>query len=393
LHTVGDSIFCTDDDTVCRIAAPPSLEENLAFTSGCDPAQYRFFPDRQTSLRSVTFVTEDFLASHERFIGKSLGSVISSLEDTVKLNFDQIDSEFLRRLETSSGKVRVTFNGVFGDCAWGAPFGLWGDPIGYLLLDDKSHARLVKSESEYRSACTSRELFRIVNCATISDETFSQTTFVGLDNQHLLPPFFPVRRGMDKIFGITLWRCFDEAYFCHLPQALLHAPTTDRRFWPGEIIRSASGFDIDKVIIECIKSLEFGPVKKDGEEKLRSLGKHLMELGSMPFADFEEFVRTQAWNTNSQFISLMEDRLRLHRESPDYWSNDVKKYISILRQSMTRRDYWVPLDLIEGRSIDEVRELTQRLVFNFGQLLYWWPEIIEVARDLRAQGQRLAKPV
>ncbi len=393
LHTVSDTIFSTDDDTVCRIAAPPSSEEGLAFTSGCDPAQCWFFPDRQTTLQSVNFVEEDVLAFHERFLGKSLGSIVSALKGMAKLTFNQIDSEFLRRLGNGSGKVQVTFNGVIGDCAWGAPFGLWGDPIGYLLLGEKSHARLVKSESEYHSACISRELFRIVSCPTISDETFSQTTFVGLDNQHLLPPFFPVRRGMDKIFGITLWKCFDEAYFCHLPQALLHAPAKDRRFWPGEITRSASGFDIDKVIIECIKSLEFGPGKKDGKERLRALGKHLMELGSILLADFEEFVKTQAWKTNSQFISLMEEHLCLHGESPDYWSNDIKKYISILCQSMVRKDYWVPLDLLEGRTIDEVRELTQRLVFNYGQLLYWWPEIVEVSKNLRTQGQRLAKPV
>jgi len=29
----------------------------------------------------------------------------------------------------------------------------------------------------------------------------------------------------------------------------------------------------------------------------------------------------------------------------------------------------------------------------FGQLLYWWPEDLEAARVLRAQGHRLAQPV
>jgi len=275
----------------------------------------------------------------------------------------------------------------------GAPFGFWGDPMGYLLLDGQSLERLVRSEANYHSACTSRELFRIVSRPVISDDTFCQTTFVGLDNRNLLPPFFPVRRGHDKIFGITLWRCFEDGYFAHLPWALLHAPVENRRYWPGEIIRSASGFDMDKVIIECVKSFEFGPGKRDGKERLHALGKHLMELGSLPLEDFEEFVRIQAWHTNSSFISMMENHLRRRGESPDYWANDVKKYIDILRRSMTREDYWVPLDLLDGRSVDEARELAQRLVLKFGQLLHWWPEMVEVARGLRSHGQRLANPV
>jgi len=308
LHTVGDPFFCCDDDTVCQVATSPSSKEGLLFTCDCDPAQYWFFRDRQNTLQSVIFEEENFLAFHERFLGKRLSSIISTRKETEKLSFKQIRAEYLKRFGNGNGKVRITFNGVIGDCAWGAPFGLWGDPMGYLLLDDDSHRRLVKSESEYRSACTSRELFRVVNCPTISDATFSQTTFVGLDNQQLLPPFFPVRRGMDKIFGITLWRCFDKSYFCHLPQALLHAPANDRGFWPGEIVRSASGFDIDKVVIECINSLEFGHDKKGCKDRLRVLGKHLIELGSMKVEDFEEFVQTQALKTNYRFISLMEER-------------------------------------------------------------------------------------
>jgi hypothetical protein len=58
---------------------------------------------------------------------------------------------------------------------------------------------------------------------------------------------------------------------------------------------------------------------------------------------------------------------------------------------MQRDDYLVPRDLRRGRSLEAARELTQRLVLNFGQLLLAWPEMVEAARALRARGHRLAR--
>ena len=111
----------------------------------------------------------------------------------------------------------------------------------------------------------------------------------------------------------------------------------------------------------------------------------------MSLRDFEEFASIQARGMNTSFISMMEERLRVCGESPEFWANDVKRYLGLLQKALTREDYWVPLDLIDGRSVDEARELSQRLVRKFGELLYWWPHIVEAARGLRAQGKTLAQ--
>ena len=262
--------------------------------------------------------------------------------------------------------------------------------MGYLLLEGRSHERLVESESFYHTACTSREIFRVVNRPTISDGTCSVATSIGLDNRELLPPYTPVGRGLDILFGINLWKCFEDGYFGHVPYALLHAPVENRRFWQGEIFRSASGYDIDKLMIACIKSFEFGPGKANEKERLRALGRYLMELGSMSLRDFEEFLRVQAWQTVSSFIDLMENRLMTSGGLPEFWASDVRKYIKILRDSAVRKDYCIPLDLMQHYSSNEAQEQSQRLVFKFGQLMYWWADIVKVAKGLKAEGQKLA---
>ena len=54
LDTVGELTLSVDDDTVCRIAVRPGGgRDGLAVTSDRDPAEYWFFPDRETALASV----------------------------------------------------------------------------------------------------------------------------------------------------------------------------------------------------------------------------------------------------------------------------------------------------------------------------------------------------
>ncbi len=390
LHSAGDMIFSADDDTACSLVASPQLKSGLSFKAGGDPSEYWLFRDRQTALQSVAFADANLLAEHEQLLGKNVGAILKTFASTGTPDFNPIDTPFLRRLLSGSGRVLVSFNGLVGDCGWGAPFGYWGAPLGYLLFAGESHDRLVRSETDYRAATTSRDILRVVNQACISDDSFGMTTFVGLDNRQLLPPFLPVRRGQDLIFASSVWTCFPDAFFGHLPWALLHEPVEARKFWPGEIFRTASGFDTAKLIIECVKSCQFGSAQKAGAERMRALGAHLIELGSMPQADFEEFLRLQVWRSHSSFISSMEDRLSACGESPAFWANDVKKYIDLLSQSLTREDYLVPLDLVEGRTLGEARELAQRLVLKFGQLLSCWPDIVAVTKELRQRGQRLA---
>jgi hypothetical protein len=219
------------------------------------------------------------------------------------------------------------------------------------------------------------------------------THFIGCDNRNLLPPFLPVKRGEDVLFGLTMWKCFENSVFGHLPWALLHAPVEPRKFWPGELFRSASGSDMAKLLIDCLQSFDGGANQRDGSEQLRALGQHLMTLGSLNLPEFAEFTRLQAKHTNSVFIALMEEYLQKYGESAAFWAADVKKYRDLVCQALMRPDYWIPLDLVSGRGLEETQALAQRLVYKFGQLLYWWPDMVEAARDLRTQGHRMAVPV
>jgi hypothetical protein len=378
LHTIGDPLLSVDDDTVCRIALAPELSEQCVFGSTqrfspVDPCEVYTFADRDAALSAANFALMDILAIHERFLGQSMrGSLSASISKD----------------ETSArGRVAVTLNGLLGDCGWGSPFY-------YLLLNDDSLRRLVQSEASYRASCTSREMWRTVNAPTISAATDNMmATFFGLDNRQLLPPFIPITRGADYIFGVTISKCFDDLLFAHLPWSLLHLPLEVRKFSQGEITRSAAGVDIDALVSVLLKSCEFDGGETHGAEKLKKVGAHLEALGTMHAPQFAEFARAKVVDEIAALILHLEERLSNSSNAPDYWRQDVERCVAVLRQSALREDVYLPLDLLYNRSPDEAREKTRRLVQKFGQLLRWWPEMRLAAHGLRENGHRLAQPV
>lgn len=392
LHTVGDTVLSVDDDTVCRVARAPELDEEVAFVSArqfspTHPCDVYTFADRETALRAATYVDVDVLSIHEQLLGQGAQQLVDGSRRGAAGPHPPVgDSDQTREPEPRDGRVAVTLNGLLGDCGWGSP-------LYYLLLTGDSFERLIRTEAAYRQTCTSREMWRTVRRATIADKTNNMmATFFGLDNRELLPPFIPVTRGADYIFGITISRCFDELYFAHLPWSLLHLPVEARTFSHGEITRSASGVDVDALVSTLIQSCKFNG-ERQGAVRIKQLGRHLEELGTLPEEQFEEFARAEVVREMNALASHLEDRLEERGGAPAYWGSDVQKCARIMRQATALPDVYLPLDLLYGRTHAEARRLTSRLFKMFGQLLYWWPEVLEAARVLRTQGHRLAQPV
>jgi len=386
LHAVGELIFSADDDTVCRIASSPHADKGLAFFSETDPTQFWFFPDREAIRQSISFVKKDILAIHEEMLGRDLYYCVSTLNGGTGPELSQTTSQFLRGLRSGRGKVLTTFTGMLGDS------GMYS-PHSYFLLDADSHKRLTLSEENYRFATTSREILRVANRRTISSDWWFPATTMGFDNRSLLPPFFPVLRNEDGVFGATVRACFEHQYSGFLPWAILHAPLEPRSYMPDDFLKSASSCRLCDILVACISA--FTPPKGMTDERkgLRALGDFLTEVASLAPHDFEEFVKVQLYRLASDHACRLETDLRFHRGVPVYWAEHLRTYLDTLIRALSNRDYIVPDDLSRLSSAEEARALTRVLVRGFGRLLCWWPEIVEAAKDLRARGRRLAREV
>lgn len=376
LHTVGDQIFSADDDTVCRIAVPPGQKDGVAFSSEEDLLEPWFYPDRGIALRSVHCVEQDILALHEQWLGKEPLSALAAWDQNCEVSCVRAGSRWLRLLETRSGRIVLTSNGTVGDCAW-------DNPHYYLFQRGDTFRRLTSSVREYQSARASREVAQSVSQITITERANPVFAMcMGLDNRDLLPPFTPIGRGEEVVFGAVASKCLGEVYASHLPWVLPHIPPQQRSF----PVQHMFAVGPRTLLWACINS--FNPMAtKPPAEQLRKLGQHLEEVGCLSETTFEEILRSSIWRSMSSLILELEERLQNGYESPPaFWMRDARSFIELARQSAL-----TPVDQLY--ELEGGRGAAQLLIFRFGQVLAWWPQIVETARHLRAEGYRSAQPV
>ena len=394
LATVGELMFSADDDTLCQAVESPVMSKGLGLTSDSDASEYWFFPTRDSLLRELSLQPFDALREVQKLLGKSPAQILYDMGGKAEdITTHTINDEFLRRLTDPQARVTLAFPGLVGDCGWGAPFGFWGAPMGFLLMEGATHSRLTQTDQHYHQSCTSREILRVTPTPILSDASFSMATFWGMDNRELLPPFFPIGRGSDVVFGWTTWHGIHHSLFGHIPWAMLHAPQNPREFHQGEMSRTASAFDIGKVLFTCFEMFQWNSHQGDSGQWLMTLGNFLKDISQLSPVQFDEFMRVGALRYNSRFERMMEKRLADSHAMPKYWAQDLEQYLTLLRKSELRRDYWVPLDIAMGSSLATAKKLTPKTLSQFGELLCWWPAIRDAAHTLKIQGQLLGIPL
>jgi len=363
LDTIDSLVLNVDDDTRGDVAMAPGAEDGLSFFTGYDPTEFWFFPDRTDAVSSVGFEEIDILHTHEALLGHAAAKFGGPSD--------------------SAGRVVVTLNGLVGDSGMRSP-------RYYLTLSGNSRLRLVSSETGYRSAFQSREVLRTVRRRTVSSGPFLMTTFFGLDNRVLLPPFFPVQRNSDGIFGLMLQKSSRHCT-AFLPSVLLHAPPP-RTFEPDAIWADADGLQLADVIIACVFGFD-ADARLPDEARLIRLGRHLRWLGSLSLTEFDAYVRAQQQFRTIAFITALQSQLQAHAGLPRYWEADVTRMIERLSTAASAANYTAPRDLWSGDGADAARRLAQELVEGFGELLEAWPAIVAAARTLRARELRMTAPV
>ena len=232
-------------------------------------------------------------------------------------------------------------------------------------------------------ALRSREVLRQTRSATVCHSSPFMSMFVGFDNRNLLPPFFPAYRNEDGAFGYTVARCLDSCYFGYLPWALEHAPPSSRSYFR----EGATTVRISDFVIACIAAWTCTNRRASTSDRLRSLGRRLIEMASEESHDFDEMLRTLLWRQASQRIVQKESLLRQFGGYPAYRAADLKREIEAVQQAVIKSDYTLPIDLPGDVSTSDRLRQAQDLIRRYGELLVWWPAIMERAKALAAADQ------
>jgi hypothetical protein len=111
-----------------------------------------------------------------------------------------------------------------------------------------------------------------------------------------------------------------------------------------------------------------------------------MRIGGLTDTQYSGFFK-ELWLADiSRNIQHLEELLDTYESSPSFWAADVLKRIEAYQDLALLEDLDIPYELRSGRSPNEARALTRKLFHRFGQLLYWWPVLVEAAREIRESG-------
>jgi hypothetical protein len=379
LHTAGDVVAQVDDDTRARIAPVPGQLPGLALTSQDDPSEKWFPGPDEPILPDRVVVDRAYPSFHEDLLGKTVAACV---EDRRRdgLDLAGASGRFFHRL-APGGRVRMTQIGCAGDTGTGS---MW-----FLLLQSgRSRERLLASEAAYRHAFTRRQIVRAAPRASITDGMFCMSMSIGLDARALLPPFLPVQRNCDGLFGIALRLCFPGAFSAFLPWVTEHTPSPPRTASFEAFFQSVAETASEDALCGLVAGSRVEHDRRDPRVGLRALGAMLERWGSLPLDQFEELSRVQVMRARSLDVAILDEAKRRHGGAPAYWARDVDETIARLRDALPRPSLALPVDLVRAFGDARGREANRRMVRRYGEVLRCWPDLWDAALDLRRRGVR-----
>jgi len=399
LETAGQMFLSLDDDVVCDMLLAERRNANgIELDERGEYHDIRFFASRPSCLGEAERSDAGLLAVHERLLGTDVGSCVLRSGERHRSGPPRFPACFIGDLRAGRGRVGITLNGTAGDSGMLSPF--------WMSLGGKTLRRISDSELEYSNSLNSREVWRSAAAPTITADPWLMTTAFGCDNRSLMPPFFPVLRNQDGLFGILSKIYQPDLYFGHLPEMILHDPEDERAQGAEDFLHRASGFGMWNMMLAAVVSYspalemgdklggyaEPGESNAAGSDRLTALGRHLAMVGRLPMREFEELIRTQNWALQSHQVSRLEAEVKSMGNVPGHILDDYLKYVDKLQEGILDRERIVPKDLLKHYSREQVMEAGRELVMRYGRLIEAWPAIVEAARSLRAESVDIAPP-
>lgn len=281
LECAGGPVLFLDDDVRCRVTAIPGATDSVTFGSLWDPSSYFYF-DGVEAIARLPWAKEDILGLHERALLVDGAGEAGAIPPDGSSSLNAVTSRMLDRIARSPGRVVVSQMGLAGDVGLESP-------LPYFLSGKENAERLFEDERVYQAAVRNRLVLRGTRSFHLSDSMACQSHCMAVDNSTILPPFLPVARGEEAVFGCLVDRCVPGALFAAIPCAILHEPGEPRLF-SRDTERAYLGRPSTSIAIHALIATQTWWASSV-EASLEALGLRLAGIGNLDERDFAECVR------------------------------------------------------------------------------------------------------
>lgn len=372
LLSVGHRLVMLDDDILCEVHEP-ELTAGVSFRDSQRDATFYAGPEEWRETPATR--AKDPILRHLRLLGARLPDALGALgvESLSARDFEGAAPERLERLSADS-RVLVTECGALGDP--GAPNLNW-----LLSLPPASLERLQNDPDAVERAFGSRSCWvgrRRPHFAPRPN--MSQLT--GVDNRRLLPPYCPILRGEDRLFGEMLQFLHPGAVTVDQPWAIAHLPIPPRR-WEDADRTFASGLSFDAFALSRVQGSAVAFEAADPIKRLGQLARIFSDLADTPPDAVKASYREAA------LARRMQDYRDLHRvlqgagSAPDRWRSYLEDGFRRLDQALAEQ----PIDARisgypNGLGEDALIDWWQTFWRELANALRAWPAIRQAARQV-----------
>ena len=370
----GHHLVVMDDDVVCEVYNPPDLKPGITISD--NPREAEFFGSEQDWAFLHQPTNPDPVDRHMQCLGLSLSQALNLLgQDRLKpAGLENATALQISELQPSS-PVLMTECGSLGCPGTGS--NTWLPDMAPVSLK-----RMLASAERTTNSLTTRKVWSGRNQAHFGPRpNMSQIT--GLDNREMLPPYLPIMRGQDRLFGNMLDFIFPSAITLDYPWAVPHLPLPDRA-WRHKDLEFTSPSLFPLFFYEKVIEIKSTCQSTSPTSRLSALSAWFNDLACATPDHIAGMYRDSQLFSDSESLQHLSALLSETESAPVDWQNYLRNGIRQLNIGMDRASQGdFPIKGLPGSlKGNELIEFWKDVWADFAEVLGAWPEIRKVAAEI-----------
>ena len=374
LLSCGHRLVMMDDDSICNVYDPPQLKPNITFSD--DPRDADFFASEQDWAHWHQPINPDPVSRHMQCLGLPFSEAVAVLgQGNLKpAGLRNATTLQISELEPDS-PVLMTECGSLG-CP-GTTRNTW-----LPNMSENSLQRMLKSGEKTTNALTRRKVWSGRNHPHFAPRpNMSQIT--GFDNRHMLPPYLPIMRAQDRLFGYMLDFIFPSAVTLDYPWAIPHLPIPERE-WQNKDLNFTPADSFPGFFFEMILENKSSCLSDSPADRLANLSAWFKKMSTASSKSLGDMYRDTRLSDDSDQLEQLSGLLTATEEAPVNWQNYLRNGSKELNRDLevaSRPDFAVK-GLPKGMEGEELIGFWRDVWAGFADALNAWPEIRQAAAEI-----------
>ena len=374
LLSCGHRLVMMDDDAICDVYDSPRQKRHITFSD--NPREAEFFGDEQEWAHLHQPINPDPINRHMQCLGLTFSEALTVLgQNHLKpAGFADATALELSELQSDSA-ILVTECGSLG-CP-GTKTNTW-----LPIMAPGSLKRMLASGEKTRQALESRKVWSGRNQPHFAPRS-NMSQITGFDNRRMLPPYLPIIRGQDRLFGNMLDFIFPESVVLDYPWAVPHLPLPDRQWLDKDLnFKPADSFPM--FFVENIIEYKSSCSSTSPGDRLSALSAWFSDLATTNPDSLTAMYLDSRLSRDSELLQKLISLLATAEKTPVNWQNYLRNGIAQLNTDLDRvsREDFKVNGLPATLDGDDLITFWKVVWGDYATALKAWPEIRDVATEV-----------